>query len=158
MLKKYTVDSFAKEFNLTRQSAINKLSRLKKKYLVTVSGGGNQIRIYTVSNLSQKPTNGFYDVINKYSVDKLVPSFSHYVYGKYQIEKVIVDGLKILDTLRIKNIRISDALIYLFPHVTNWKFLMQLAKKYDLTDELYMLYHKARKKIKCRKMPKRYER
>ena len=31
MLAKYTVDSFAKKFNLTRQSAINKLAKLKKQ-------------------------------------------------------------------------------------------------------------------------------
>ena len=64
---KYTIERFAEENSLTRQSAINLLSKLKKQELVTISGGGKQKRIYTIHHLPKKKTNGFYDVVNKYS-------------------------------------------------------------------------------------------
>ena len=94
---KYTVETFAQKNNLTRQSAINKLSKLKKAGLVSVSGGGKQKRIYTLHTKPQKEQNGFYKIVNKYSPDKLNPSFEHYVYGKYTVENAIIDGLLIKD-------------------------------------------------------------
>ena len=42
---KYTLETFAKENNLSKQSAINKLSKLKQLGYAEVSGGGKQKRI-----------------------------------------------------------------------------------------------------------------
>lgn len=149
MLEKHTIETFAKKYNLTRQSALNKLSKLKKENFALVSGGKK--RIYTISNLKQKPTNGFYDVINKYSPEKLVPKYKHYVYGNYSIQKAIIDGLKTND------IRTKNATMHLFRHITDWKNLFKLAKQENLTKELYDLYKLARQKVKCKTMPKRYQ-
>jgi len=149
---KYTVETFARENRLKRQSAINLLSRLKKKGYASTSGGGRQKRIYTVSRTIQKPTNGFYDVVNRYGPEKLVPRFKHYVTGKYTTEHAIIDGIKIGDA------RTLEATMHLFRHVTSWKRLIHLAEKHNLKKQLYALYNKARKTTRCKTMPKRYRR
>ena len=147
---KYTVERFAQETDLTRQSAINLLSKLKKQGLATTSGGGRQKRIYTVHHRPKKRTNGFYDAVNRYSPQKLWPRFEHYVNGNYTIEHAIVDGIMIGDA------RTLEATKYLFNHVTNWKRLFDLAGKEEIERQVIMLYDKAWKTIKCRRMPQRY--
>lgn len=147
---KYTVERFAGENRLSKQSAINTLSKLKKQGLAEVSGGGKQKRIYTLHKLPRKKTNGFYDVVNKYSPEKLQPGFEHYVKGRYTIEHAIVDGIRIGDS------RTLQATAYLFRHVSDWKRLFDLAKEYKLRTRVMALYRKARGSIKCRKMPERY--
>jgi len=147
---KYTIERFAEETNLTRQSAINLLSKLKKQGLVTISGGGKQKRIYTIHRLPKKKTNGFYDVVNKYSPEKLQSKFEHYVNGNYTIERAIIDGIKIGD------IRTLEATKYLFKHVTNWKRLFKLARKEKIEKLVIILYNTARKTIKCKRIPQRY--
>jgi hypothetical protein len=147
---KYTVERFAEENHLTRQSALNLLSKLKKQGIVTISGGGKQKRIYTVHHLPKKKTNGFYDIINKYSPEKLQPRFEHYVNGIYTIEHAIIDGIRIGDT------RTLEATKYLFKHVTNWKRLFELAKKEKLEENIVTLYHRARQTTKCKRILERY--
>lgn len=147
---KYTVETFAETEQLTRQSALNKLSKLKHEGYATVSGGGSQKRIYTLHNKRQEPTNGFYTIINRYSPEKLVPKFKHYVVGKYTIEHAIIDGIKIGDA------RTLEATQHLFRHITNWKRLFDLAKKEDLSPNVRHLYEQARHNTKVKQMPKRY--
>ncbi len=151
MLVKHTVDSFAKEHNYSRQYAINKLAKLKKKGFAISSGGGKQPKTYTISNKYIRPTNGFYDVVNKYSPEKLVPKFKHYVLGAYRIENAIVDGLKIGDR------RTLEATKYLFRNIKDWTFLFQLLKKHNLEKNFFELYEKAKQEIKVRRIPKRYK-
>lgn len=147
---KYTIETFAREQNLSRQSALNLLSKLKKQGYLRVEGGGKQKRIYTISKVPKGKTNGFYDIVNKYSPQKLKPAFEHYVQGRYTIERAIIDGLKIGDA------RTLDAIMYLFRHITNYKNLFYLAKKNGLEKNLLQLYKKTTKTIKSKKMPKRY--
>ena len=147
---KYTVETFAKENKLGRQSALNKLSKLKKQGLAVVSGGGSQKRIYTVLKLPKKQTNGFYDLVNRYSPEKLQPKFEHYVNGRYSVERAIIDGIRIGDA------RTMNAITYLFRHVSNWKQLFGIAKKHKLEKQVIALYKKAREVTKTRRMPQRY--
>ncbi|MFH1589719.1 MAG: hypothetical protein ABIB43_04095 [archaeon] len=147
----HTIESVAKELGIKKTSAINVISKLKKEGKVTVSGGGRQKRIYKISTTQQMKTNGFYDLVNKYSKEKLVPSFKHVIHGRYTIEQAIIDGIKIGDT------RTMEATTYLFKKITNWKRLFNLAKKNKVETQVYNLYSKARKTMKCRRMPKRYE-
>ena len=150
MKGKYTLEQFAKEKNLTNQSALNLLSKLKKQNLASVSGGGKQKRIYTIYDKPKKHTNGFYDLVNNYSPEKLVPKFEHYVKGKYTAENAVIDGIKIGD------VRTLDATKHLFRHIKNWKNLFDLAKKEKLRKEVIELYKKARKETKTKTMPMRY--
>lgn len=148
---KYTVELFAEKQNLTRQSALNKLSGLKKQRLVSVSGGGRQKRIYTVYKKPKNPENGFFSIVNKYSPIKLNPKFEHYVYGRYTIEHAIIDGLAFED------IRTKRAVSHLFRHISDWKRLFDLAKQRNLVDKLYKQYKYAKTMTKCRTMPKKYQ-
>ena len=50
MRQKYTIDTYTQQYHISRASALNKLSKLKKQGFATVSGGGYQKRIYTVNN------------------------------------------------------------------------------------------------------------
>ncbi|MBI4439049.1 hypothetical protein HY640_03910 [Candidatus Woesearchaeota archaeon] len=147
---KYTVERFASERGLSRQSAINLLSKLKKKGLVEVSGGGKQKRIYAIHELPKRKTNGFYDIVNRYSPEKLRPGFEHYVSGNYTIEHAIIDGVRIGDS------RTLQATSYLFRHVRDWKRLFDLAKKQGVEDSIVALYKQARGYMRVRRMPERY--
>ena len=148
--EKHTIETFAQKYNLARQSALNLLCKLKKQGLVAVSGGGRQKRIYTLNKLPKKKTNGFYDVVNKYSPQKLQPAFEHYVNGPYTVEHAIIDGIKIGD------VRTLEATTHLFRHVQSWKRLFDLAKKAKVKSDMLSLYGKAKATVKCRKMPRRY--
>ena len=150
MQGKYTLETFAKEKNLSKQSALNLLSKLKKQGYVTVSGGGRQKRIYTITEVIQSPTNGFYDLVNKYSPEKLLPKFKHHVFGKYTVERAIIDGIKIGD------VRTLNATKHLFRHINNWTNLFQLAKKKKVETKLKKLYEEAKKEMKVKSIPKRY--
>ena len=147
---KYTVELFAKELNLNRQSALNRLSKLKKQGYVQVSGGGKQKRIYTISKVPQLPTNGFYDLVNKYAPEKLVPRFKHRVIGKYTVEQAIIDGIQIGD------VRTLAATEHLFRHIGSWRQLFYLAKKHKVVETVHQLYKQARAHTKTKTMPKRY--
>ncbi len=148
---KYTVETFARERGLTRQAALNLLSRLKRQGYVQVSGGGRQKRIYTVSKTQKEATNGFYDTVNRYSPEKLVPRFRHHVVGRYTIEHAIIDGIRIGDA------RTLEATAHLFRHVTSWKRLFTLARKRGVEDDVRRLYAKARTITRTKRMPRRYE-
>jgi len=148
---KYTVETFSQNQGINRQSALNKLSKLKKLKLVSVSGGGRQKRIYTVYKKPHQKPNGFYSVVNKYSPIKLHPAFEHYTFGRYTVEHAIIDGLK------IKDIRTKQAVSHLFRHIKSWKRLFDLAKKKKLLKKLYEQYYYARKFTKCKTIPKRYK-
>ena len=148
---KYTLETFAKHRGLKRQSALNLLSKLKKQGLLQVAGGGRQKRIYTISDTPGEPTNGFYDIVNKYSPEKLIPKFRHHVVGRYTIEHAIVDGIQIGD------IRTLEATMHLFRHISSWKRLFDLARKRGVEKELHALYTAARKRVKCKAVPRRYQ-
>lgn len=147
---KYTIEQIAKLKGIKKQSAINLISNLKKKHLVSTSGGGTEKRIYTIYKLPHKKTNGFFDVVNKYSPEKLVPEFEHFVHGNYSIEHAIIDGIK------LNNMRARESIKYLFKHIKNWKRLFDLAKEHNLVDDVRKIYEESRVKFKCKKMPKKY--
>ena len=148
---KQTIESVANILGIKKTSALNLLSKLKKKNQVLVSGGGKQKRIYSISRLPIKKQTGFYKIINKYSDIKLVPKFQHDVYGRYTIEHAIIDGVLIGD------VRTINATKCLFRHITNWKRLFELAKQKKFTKKVYELYKKAKISFRCRTMPKRYQ-
>ena len=150
MNQKYTLETYVKQFNLSRASALNKLSKLKKQGRATVSGGGYQKRIYTVSDKKIVKTNGFYDLVNKYSPEKLVPKFEHVIHGRYTIEEAIIDGIEIGD------IRTLEATKHLFRNVNNWKRLFDLAKRNRMVKKVRNLYQETYREMKTKKMPKRY--
>jgi len=147
---KYTLETFARKNHFTRGYAVKKLCLMRKKGLVEESGGGRQKKIYTISKVPFRKGIGFYDIVNRYAPDKLVPKFDHIAYGKYGVEHAIIDGI------RIGDVRTLEATMHLFNHVKDWKGLFELARKDNAVDEVKKLYSKARESIRVRKMPERY--
>lgn len=147
-----TADTVAKKLHLSRQSAINILSHLQKEGHVTVKGGGRRVRLYTITLRKQRPRDpGMYDIINKYSPHfQITPWVDHQVHGTYGSEEAIIDAIQ------TKNFRVILASTRLFTHISDWKKLYRLAKKYNCWNQVGALYELSRLHFKVRHMPQRY--
>ncbi|MDP3640096.1 MAG: helix-turn-helix domain-containing protein [Nanoarchaeota archaeon] len=148
----HTVETVAEELGMSRQSALNLLSQLKKAGHVTVSGSGRRKRLYKVTLTKQWPrVPGMWDVLNRYNPNfQLNPWYDHQVHGVYEVEEVIIDAVQ------TKSFRIVLATLRLFQHVKDWKKLHRLAKEKGCWQQIGALYDVARLFLKVRKMPERY--
>lgn len=143
---KQTIEMIAEKLGVSRQSAVNVVSKLRKLGFVQTSGGGRQKRIYTVSTKRfTKKEPGMFDLINKYSKLKIRPIYIHEAHGNYYPENALVDAIK------TKDLRLILSSLYLFNHIANWHRLHKLAKGYE--NMVGALYDLTRKYIKARKMP-----
>jgi hypothetical protein len=146
-----TAETVAKELNLTRQSAINLLSKLKKMEHVTVSGGGKQKRLYKITIRKQRKKQlGMFDIINKYSPMKVNAWYEHQVYGEYGPEEALIDAIQ------IRSFRIILASLRLYGHIKDWRKLHKLAEEKGVMQEVMALYELARMYFRVKKLPKRY--
>lgn len=147
----HTVDSLAKTLNMSRQSALNLVSRLKKEGYIETSGGGRQKRFYKITTTRQRPRQeGLFDIINRHSPMKVVPLYEHQVHGRYSEEDALIDALE------TKNFRVILAGLRLFGHIKNWKKLYELALKKESWPKVYALYELSKQFIRVRKMPAKY--
>lgn len=146
---KHTVETISYLLNLSRQSTINLISKLKKEGYLIAKGGGHQKRIYMISTKKQikKKYDGMFDILNKYSPDKVVPYYEHIPHYKYFVEDAIVD-LACFD-----DIRILVNMLPLFNHVNSWSRLYLLAKEKKVRKKVGALYDLAREFTKVRKIP-----
>ena len=144
---KHTIETFMKQTALTKESALNLLSLLRKKGYVRTEGGGKQKRLYTISLKRIQEGTGLFTLLNKYAKIKVVPSFVHIAHGKYTEENALIDAIE------TKDFRTLQAAIYLFGHITNWTTLHTLAKKKHLEPVVGALYDFARMVVRTRKMP-----
>jgi len=148
----YTIERIEKERNISRQSAINLISRLKKKGLVKTNGGGKQIRFYKISEKPLEKENGMYEIINKYTPIKLYPTIKHIVYGRRcNVEQTIIDCLKMKDS------RHSLAAAFLMNHIKNWGKMKELVILNNVGKEFGRLYDLAKEHIKIRKINLNFE-
>lgn len=145
---RHTVESVQEELGLTRESALNLLSRLKREGYARVTGGGRQKRIYIICpRKTIRGENNLFDIINSYSKIKIVPLFKHEAYGEYSVENALVDAVL------TKNFRVLQAGLFLFNHIKDWKKLHSIARKKNVEQEIGALYDCARAFIRTRKMP-----
>lgn len=144
----HTAETVTKALGITRQSALNLLSRLKKQGYVTTSGGGKQVRIYKITMRKQRPrVPGMFDIINRYSPMKLAPWYDHQVHGPYGPEEALIDAIQ------TKSFRVILASLRLFNHITDWTKLHRLAKEKDCWAKVGALYDVARLFFRVRQMP-----
>jgi len=148
----HTVETVAETLNISKQSALNLLTRLKKEQHVTVSGGGRQKRLYKITLRQQLPrVPGMWDILNKYNPHfQLNPWYDHQVHGKYTVEDVIVEAVE------TQSFRIILATLRLFNHVTDWSRLYHNAQQKRIWRKVGALYDVARLCLKVRKMPEKY--
>ncbi len=137
----HTVKTVMQELGVKRQTALNKLSMLKRQQYCTVSGGGKQPRIYKITMIKQLPrSKGMFDILNKYNPKfKLAPWYDHQVHGAYGVEDAIVDAIQ------TKSFRAILATLRLFNHVKNWKKLYHLAKEKKCWNKVGALYETTKK-------------
>lgn len=148
-----TIKTISKELNLTKNSALNLVSKLKKEGFVTTQGGGKQVRLYKVTTKKQlKRKEGMYDIINKYSKNmQLAEPYDHQVHGIYEVEDALIDAIK------TESFRTILASLNLFKHITNWPKLYKLAKENDCWQKVGALHDVAKTIFRVRKMPKKYQ-
>ena len=146
-----TVEMVAEALNLSRQSALNLLSKLKKEGYVTVKGGGKLKRLYRVTMWKQRKREpGMFDIINKYSPMKINPWYEHQVHGAYGPEEALIDAIQ------TRNFRVILASLRLFSHIKDWKKLYRLAKEKDLWQEIGALHELSSLNFRVRKIPLYY--
>lgn len=149
----HTIETIAEALGITRQSALNLVSKLKKQGHVTTSGGGRKKRLYKITARKQRPRKrGMFDIINKHSPMKLNPWYDHQVHGRYGPEEALIDAIQ------TRSFRAILASLRLFNHITNWPRLYKLAKEQDCWQKVGALYDLARMHFKVRKMPQKYQR
>ncbi|MAG15566.1 hypothetical protein CMO88_00740 [Candidatus Woesearchaeota archaeon] len=147
----HTAETATERLGISRQSALNMLSKLKKEGYVTVSGGGRRKRLYKITMRKQRPREkGMFDIINKYSPMKIAEWYDHQVHGTYGPEEALVDALQ------TNSFRVILASMRLFSHITDWSKLYRLAKEKDCWQKVGALYDVARLSFKIKRMPRRY--
>jgi len=148
----HTIETIVKELGITRQSALNLISKLKKQGYVTTTGGGRQKRLYKITMKKQrKREKGMFDIINKYSPNmKLMHWYDHQVHGEYGPEEALIDAIE------TKSFRAILASLRLFNHITDWPKLYNLAKKRNAWQKVGALYDLSKKYFRVRKIPKKY--
>jgi DNA-binding Lrp family transcriptional regulator len=142
-----TIEEISQILGITRQSAINLVSKLKKEGYATKTGGRQQKRIYKITIYQQTKSNGMFDIINKYSKIKVIPLFKHVINGEYSAENALIDAVL------LRNRRVLLASLFLFNHIKDWKKLSQLAKKHNIESKIGCLYDLARTAVKTRRIP-----
>ena len=149
----HTVETLQKELNLTKQSTINLISKLRKEEHITLfAGGGKKKRIYRITARKQrKRQEGMFDIINKYSPNmKIREWYDHQVHGIYGPEEALIDALQ------TQSFRLILASMRLFNHIKDWKKLYILSKEKNCWQKVGALYDVSRLFFKVKKMPERY--
>lgn len=147
-----TIEEIAAILRISKESALNTASRLKKEGYLTTTGGGKQKRIYKITTTRQlKKESGMFDIINKYSKLKVVPFYEHQVHGRYGVEDAL------LDAIATKDFRLILAAMRLFGHIKNWSKLYKLANEKGTWQIVGGLYSIARLFFRVRKMPEKYK-
>lgn len=150
-----TIESIMKILDISKRTAINYVSNLKKQGYIEYFSAGRKRRIYKISPIKTrfKGNLGLYETINKHSKIKINSPYKHIIHDKkLKPEKALVLALKTQD------FRIILASLNLFRFVKDWKFLNKEAKKEKLQRQIGALYDLAKKFIKVRKIDRRIER
>ncbi len=147
-----TVDSIAKNLDISRRTAINYMWKLRKKGFVETIYGKRKIRMYRVSpfKVIKEGYPGLYEFLNQYSKIKVYAPYVERIYDhKPTVEEMIVKAVKTGD------LRTVLSSLALFNKVNNWKRLSQIARKEYLGRKIGALYDTAKIIIKVRHMDER---
>lgn len=144
-----TLDNIINKLNVSRRTAINYISLLRKKGFLKNYSGGRKKRIYIIKSIKKKEIGypDIYEIINKYSRIGLVTRTNYRRHDKeLSIEEVIIEAIK------TKEYRTILASLDLFRKVKNWSFLRKLATKEKIGRKVGALYDVARTILKTKRM------
>jgi len=142
-----TLETISDMLKLKKTTCLNIISKLKKRGYLRRTGGGKQKRIYIISPRVLSHGKGMFDILNRYSKEKIIPPFIHVAHSRYSIEEAIVDLVVLND------IRININLLRLFNHVKDWNKLYLLSKIKRVCRNVGLLYDIARQATKTKTMP-----
>lgn len=147
-----TVESFANILNINRRTAINYISKLRKKGFVETIYGKRKIRMYKISPLNPNKFGypGLYEYLNQNSKIKIYPPYIERIYDhKPTAEEMIVKAVKTGD------LRTMLSSLALFNKIKNWPMLSQTARKEGVGRKTGALYDAARTIIRVKRMDKK---
>ncbi|MBI5871492.1 Rrf2 family transcriptional regulator [archaeon] len=151
----HMVGTICKKLNISKRTAVNYTSKLRKAgYLKTTRGYGG-VRMYKISPVKTKEVGsmGLYETINRYSKVKLVTHEKYRIHGhKLSIEEALVKAIQ------EGEYRTVLAALGLFQHIKNWKELNKLAKKTMMGRKIGALYDTAKIVMRVKKMDLRTRR
>lgn len=143
-----TASSISKMMGISRRTAVNYVSLLRKKGLVETIRGARKIRRYKISTVQKKEGGiDFYEILNKYSKIKLAAPYPYRIHKKkVSVEEVLIRAIE------TERFRVILASLGLFAHVKNWPALGRLAKEKGIGRKIGALYDVARTIFKARRM------
>lgn len=146
-----TVSTVSKIEGISRRTAINYISTLRKRGLAKTIHGGRGVRMYKISPAARKEEGiDFYEEMNRYSKVKIMPSYSYNIHEKrIEAEDLLV---RAVETGRF---RVVLASLGLFAHIKNWPRLGKTANGKGIGRKIGALYDAARRIIKVRRMDER---
>lgn len=148
----YTVEMLQELLGVGRRTAVNYISKLRKRGFVKTARGRGKKRLYAISPITVREDGnpGFYETLNKYSKIKIVaPCETRVHQRKITVEETIVWALQ------QKSYRLIIAAISLFNHVKNWSLLLKLARKENAEARVGALYDLAKTVARVKRIDKR---
>lgn len=143
------IESIMDKLKISRRTAINYVSLLRREGYLRNYSGGRKKRLYIIKLIKRKEIGypDIYEIINKYSRIGLITRKEYIRYDKnLTIEEVIIEAIK------TKEYRTILAVLDLFKRVKNWSLLGKLAIKEKLGRKVGALYDVARTIIKTKRM------
>ena len=149
-----TISSISKILNVSKKTAVNYVSLLRKKGNIKETiYGSRKIRMYKVKTLKERESGnpGFYEILDKNSKVRIYsPYEDDRIYGrKLSIEEAIIIAIN------TKEFRTILASLGLFDKVKNWPKLNYYANKNNVGRKVGALYDVAKTVIKVKRMDKR---
>ena len=148
----HTVTTIAKTLNISRRTAVNYVSELRKKGFVEVLRGKRKVRMYKIRTFKKlnKGYPGLIETINTNSKVKIVSRYDERVYThKLTVEEAVVKAVL------TREFRVILASLGLFNKIKDWHLLNKFAVEYGVEREIGTLYDTAREVIKVRRMDER---
>lgn len=150
----YTIETIEKQLEISKRTAINYASLLKKQGYAIVERGKRGKRLYTISPIRFRASGnpGLYETINKFSKIKISAPYKTFIHDKkLSVEEAIIEAVKTGDY------RVIIAAILLFKHIKSWSLLLKFAKENRVQNKVGALYDLARTIIRTKRIDKRTE-
>ena len=144
-----TLDSIINKLNISRRTAINYVSLLRKKGFLKNYAGGRKKRIYLIKSIKKKEIGypDIYEIINKYSRIGLITRTNYRRHDK----KLIIEEV-IIEAIKTKEYRTILASLDLFRKIKDWSFLGKLAVNEGIGRKVGALYDVARTILKTKRI------
>lgn len=150
----HTVSTVSKTLGITRRTAINYLTLLRKAGYVETTYQKGKIRWYKVSTLKKPQYQGvtLHEVINRYSKIKVTVPIKHVIHKELSVEEALVRAIAEGQKGMFRTVLAS---LGLFNKIKNWSRLLHYVHQYHVERAVGVLYEVTRKTMRARAMDQR---